>query len=81
MLIVKRRKDIAQIESGEVDFVRDFRIGDSPRSVKYISNADFAVESRREFRWLNCEERLFGGGKFGSNRGVGAWEFEFDICE
>jgi hypothetical protein len=34
MLIVKRRKDIAQMESEEVDLVRDLRIGDSPRRVK-----------------------------------------------
>jgi hypothetical protein len=34
MLIVKSRKDIAQMESEDVERVRDLRIGESPRSVK-----------------------------------------------
>jgi hypothetical protein len=34
MLIVKRRRDIVQIESDEVESVSDLRIGESPRSVK-----------------------------------------------
>lgn len=50
MLIANRRKDIAQMESEDVDFVSDLRIGDSPRSVKYIKSADLAVLRRREVR-------------------------------
>lgn len=50
MLIVKSRKDIAQIESSDVDIVRDLRMGERPRSVKYIRRADLAVERRREVR-------------------------------
>lgn len=34
MLMVKSRMDIAQMLSLEVDFVRDFRMGERPRSVK-----------------------------------------------
>jgi hypothetical protein len=34
MLIVKRARDIVQMESEEVDRVSDFRIGERPRSVK-----------------------------------------------
>jgi hypothetical protein len=73
MLTVKRRNDIAQIESADVDCVRDLRIGERPRRVKYIRSADFAVERRREVLWLNCVVGLlFGGGELESNRGVGA---------
>jgi hypothetical protein len=32
--MVKRRKDMAQMLSLDVDRVRDFRIGDRPRRVK-----------------------------------------------
>ena len=38
---------IAQIESGVVDWVRDFNMGDRPRSAMYIRIADLAV-ARRE---------------------------------
>lgn len=34
MLMVKSRMDIAQMLSLEVDLVRDFRMGERPRSVK-----------------------------------------------
>jgi hypothetical protein len=34
MLIAKRRRDIVQIESEDVDLVRDLRIGERPRRVK-----------------------------------------------
>jgi hypothetical protein len=34
MLMVKRAKDIDQIESEDVDHVRDLRIGERPRRVK-----------------------------------------------
>ena len=36
----------AQMESDDVDFVSDFKIGDSPRSAKYISSADLKVFNR-----------------------------------
>lgn len=48
--MVKSRKDIAQIESSDVDFVKDFKIGERPSSVKYIRRADLAVEMRRFVR-------------------------------
>jgi len=50
MLIVKRKNDIAQIESEEVDLVRDLRMGERPRRVKYIRRADLAVERRSDVR-------------------------------
>ena len=40
---------IAQIESGDVDLVRDLRIGLSPSNAQYMSTADFAVAS---LSWL-----------------------------
>jgi hypothetical protein len=50
MFIEKRIKDMVQMESLDVDRVRDFRIGERPRRVKYIRRADLAVERRREVR-------------------------------
>ena len=61
------------MESEDVDLVRDLRIGERPRSVKYIRRADLAVDRRREVRRLNCAE-LFGEVKLGFIRGVGAWD-------
>lgn len=65
---------MVQMESLDVDLVRDLRMGERPRRVKYMRRADLAVERRREVRWLNWVEFMFivGGGKFGSKRGVGA---------
>lgn len=53
MFIVNSRNDIAQIESDEVDLVRDLRIGERPRRTKYIKTADLAVDRRSEVRCEN----------------------------
>ena len=52
MLIMSSQVASAQIESEDVDLVKDLRIGESPRSAKYISKADLNVFSRA---WFLCE--------------------------
>ncbi len=55
MLIAKRRKDIAQIESEDVERVKDLRMGLRPSNVKYMRSADLAVERRSEVLGENGE--------------------------
>jgi hypothetical protein len=50
MFMISSQQLIAQIESLAVDFVRDFRMGLSPRSEKYMRKADFTVDSLCRFR-------------------------------
>jgi hypothetical protein len=67
MLMVKSAKAIVQIESEDVERVRDLRIGERPRRVKYIRRADLAVERRSEVRGENEVEEP-GEGKLGTDR-------------
>lgn len=46
MLIAISQQLIAQIESFEVDMVRDFRIGDRPSKAQQMRIADLAVAKR-----------------------------------
>ena len=61
----------AQMESDEVDFVRDWRIGESPRRAKYIRSADLKV-FRRTFRREENFGIVVGCGSFAAaTRGDG----------
>lgn len=68
---MKSKKDIAQMESSDVDLVSDFKIGERPRSVKYIRRADLAVEMRRFVRGEKGAAKPGEGWSLGSNRGAG----------
>lgn len=48
---------IAQMESGDVDRVNDFKIGLSPSRAQYIKIADFAVAS---LSWFRGESEALG---------------------
>ena len=46
MLMIKSQVARAQIESDDVDFVKDLSMGESPRRAKYIKQADLSVLRR-----------------------------------
>jgi hypothetical protein len=46
MLMVRRKKHMAQMESLEVERVRDLRMGERPRRIEEMRRADLMVARR-----------------------------------
>jgi hypothetical protein len=62
MLIIRSQVLMAQMESEDVDKVRDFRMGLKPSNAQYIRIADLAVASLSWLRGESEEVWLSKGG-------------------